>query len=90
MCVLLCAFAAIKGQTVWKMQKTALLFPDMPSSRLALYAQDTLYEYDLNLQERYAEMVRTLKVHYGVWAATCFVEEGDAAERAHARAVPGQ
>ena len=47
------------------------------------------YEYDLDLQEHYAEMVRTFKVHYWVWAATCFVEEGDAAERAQGRAVPG-
>jgi hypothetical protein len=47
------------------------------------------YEYNLDLQGRYANTVRTLKAHYLVWAATCFVEEGDAAERAQARAVPG-
>lgn len=47
------------------------------------------YEYDLNLQESYAEMVRSLKVSYWVWVATCFIEEGNAAERANARGVPG-
>lgn len=48
------------------------------------------YEYNLDLQKRYAEMVHTLKVHYWVWVATCFVEEGNAAERAQGRAVPEQ
>ena len=47
------------------------------------------YKYNLGVQERYADTVRTLQAHYLVWAATCFVEEGDAAERAQARAVPG-
>lgn len=48
------------------------------------------YEYNLDLQARYANTVRTVKVYYWVWAVTCFVEEGDAAERAQARGVPGQ
>ena len=48
------------------------------------------YEYNLDLQEHYAEMVRSLKMYYWVWVATCFLEEGDAAERAQGRAVPGQ
>lgn len=47
------------------------------------------YKYDLDLQARYADAVHTIKFHYWVWVTTCFVEEGDAAERAHARAVPG-
>jgi hypothetical protein len=62
------------------------------------------YEYNLDFQGRYANTVRTLQANYWVWAntvrtlqanywvwaTTCFVEEGDAAERAQARAVPGQ
>lgn len=47
------------------------------------------YKYDLDLQARYADAVQTIKFHYWVWVTTCFVEEGNAAEQAHARAVPG-
>ena len=48
------------------------------------------YEYNLDLQKHYAEMVLNLKSNDWVWFTACFVEEGDAAERAQGRGLPGQ
>lgn len=48
------------------------------------------YEYNLNVQKHYSDLVYNFKTHYWVWVTTCFVEEGNAAERAQGRAVPRQ
>lgn len=48
------------------------------------------YKYDLDLQARYADLVRMFQTNDWVWVTTCFLEEGNAAERRQARGVPEQ